>query len=265
MPILDAPVSVLLALWAPVPSSVGTALVQGPDGVHDVVAAATGPAASGWDGSGAAGWDAHKAPGRVTTAVDLASWLEAARPFRRCAAVLPSPADPVPGLALALDEGQAVLLEGGAGSSLEGLSVLLVPRASGTSVTWAAHVLSASPAPFDASQARRDVHRATEEAIEALVALDLARERPQMAEALTDLVTAVLDPRLLPPSLPARQRDLLERSLRLLGICELALEDDGAAATASQGLARSRVLRRLGAVARHGVAAATETWGAHQG
>ncbi|MCL3777584.1 MULTISPECIES: hypothetical protein [unclassified Actinomyces] len=263
MPLLDLPVSVLLALWAPVPSSVGTALVQGPDGAHDVVPVPTGsPGSVGLAASTASGWDGA---GGGTTAVGLPAWLEAARPLHRCAAVLPSPADPVPGLALALEEGEAVLLEGGAGSSLEGRSVLLVPRASGTSVTWAAHVLGSSPAPFDASQARRDVHRATEEAIEALVALDLARERPDLAEVLTDLVTAVLDPGLLPPWLDARRRDLLERSLRLSGICELALADDGAAATASQGLARSRVLRRLGAVARHGVAAATETWGPRQG
>lgn len=255
MPFHDVPVSVLLSLWAPVPSSVGTVLVQGGDGAHDVVVGSTGSAAR---------WDGHDAPGGVTT-TDLRSWLESARPFRRCAAVLPSPADPLPGLALALDEGEAVLLEGGEGSSLEGRSILLVPRASGTSVTWVAHVLGSSPAPFDASQARRDVHLATEEATQTLVALDLARERPELAEALTDLVTAVVDPRLLPPSLAVRQRDLLERSLRLLSICELALEDDGAAATASQGLARSRVLRRLGTVARRGVAAATETWGPRRG
>ncbi|MGK2348034.1 hypothetical protein [Actinomyces sp. W5033] len=249
MPVLDLPVSVLLALWAPVPSSAGTALVQGPDGAHDVVRPTTTP-----------GWEVPEATGGASPSVELAAWFQAAHPLRRCAAVLPSPADPLPGLALALEEGEAVLLEGGAGSRLEGRSVLLVPRASGTSVTWVEHALGTCPAPFDASQARRDVHLATEQAIEVLVSLDLARERPELAQVLTDLVTAVLDPRLLPPGLEPRRRDLLERSLRLVGICQLALEDDGAAATASQGLARSRVLRRLGTVARHGVAAATETW-----
>ena len=106
------------------------------------------------------------------------------------------------------------------------------------------------------------MHSATEEAIDSLVELDLARERPEMADALNDLLTAVVDPRLIPPWLPARNRELLERSLRLAGVCELALDDDGAATTALQAQRRSGVLRPLLAVARHGAAAATEWWAA---
>ncbi len=246
---LDLPVSVLLALWAPLPSSFGWRVVEGPDGAHDVVDG----------GDGRAGSPSHESA--PAGAVPLSRWLEAARPLYRCAAVLPCPADPLPGLALALEVGEAVLLEGGPGSAIEGRNVLLVPGGSGTSVTWRAHPLACRPGSFDATQSRRDVHAATEEAIETLVSLDLARERPELAEVLTDLVTAVADPRLLPPSLDGRRRDLLERSLRLAAICELALEDDGAAATARAAGRRHEVLRRLLVTARRGVSAATQTWG----
>ena len=65
----------------------------------------------------------------------------------------------------------------------------------------------------------------------------------------------------MPPSLDARRRDLLERSLRLAAVCELALDDDGAAASAREAGRRHEVLRRLLVTARRGASAATETWG----
>ena len=34
---LNPPVSIMLALWAPSPSSHGLSLVEGPDGAHDVI------------------------------------------------------------------------------------------------------------------------------------------------------------------------------------------------------------------------------------
>ena len=34
---LNPPVSIVLALWAPSPSSRGLSLVEGPDGAHDVI------------------------------------------------------------------------------------------------------------------------------------------------------------------------------------------------------------------------------------
>ena len=282
---LDLPVSVLLALWAPVPSSFGLTVVQGPDAIHEV---------------------ADEGPGGVGV-LSLGSWLAQAGPLRRCAAVLPSPGHPLPGLSSVLEAGEGVLIEVGLTSSsdtpagvgesedlgrLAGLSgptdlgrravpggradlsgpahlggpaglrkILLVPHPSGASVRWRAEEISAVVPPFDASHARRATHQATEEAIAALTELDLARERPDLAEELTDLVTAVLDPRLVPPRLDPRRRDLLERALRLAAICELALSDDGAAATLAQAERRRQVLRPLLEVARQSVAAATESWG----
>lgn len=236
---LELPVSVMLALWAPVPSSYGLAAVQGPDGVHEVVDHVPG------------GW------GRLP----LTDWFSRARPLARCAAVLPTPADPLPGLAAALDAGQGVLLETAPGPGSGARRLLLVPEDSGTSVRWLVSDVPAPVPPFDAGHARREVHRATEEAIAALTELDLARERPELADALTDLVTAVLDPRLTPPSLDERHRTLLERALRLRGICEVALEDDGAAASAAHAASRRAVLTPLLDVARRAISAATETWG----
>ena len=234
---LNPPVSIMLALWAPSPSSRGLSLVEGVDGAHDVIDSIVDGIAGAPSGSGRVG---------------LEQWLTAARPLSRVSAVLPSPAGGTWGLLPDIEEG--VMLEGAAGR------VLLVPEDSGTSVSWHAELLSSPLPPLDAAHARRQVHAATEEAIEALIELDLARERPEMADALNDLLTAVMDPRLVPPWLARRDRELLERSLRLAGMCELALDDDGAATTALQAQRRADVLRPLLAVARHGAAAATEWW-----
>lgn len=243
---LDLHPSILLALWLPVPSSRGAAVVEGADGAHTVL----DPALDG--------------------ETPLLDWMTLLGRPGRVAAVLPSPSDPLPGLGSALDAGEAVLVQtAGESSALSAFrrTCLLVPEASGTSGVWRVvdqTTQSGEPAaavpPFDAAHARAQVHAAMEEAIEALTELDLARERPELADDLTDLITAVADPRLLPPGLDQRRRELLERSLRLLGICEIALDDDGAAATALQAERRARVLRPLRDTARRGVAAATDWW-----
>lgn len=240
---LNPPVSIVLALWAPSPSSHGMSLVEGPDGVHDVI----GSTVTGGPDTPTGTADD---PGRV----GLAQWLTSVRPLSRVSAVLPSPAGGTGTWGLLPDIEEGVVLEGAAGR------VLLAPEDSGTSVTWHAEPMAGPLPPLDAAHARRQVHAATEEAIEALVELDLARERPELADALNDLLTAVVDPRLIPSWLERRDRELLERSLRLAGMCELALDDDGAATTALQARRRADVLRPLLAVARHGAAAATEWW-----
>ncbi|QKD79610.1 MULTISPECIES: hypothetical protein [Actinomyces] len=242
---LDLRPSILLALWLPVPSSRGAAVVEGADGAHAV------------------------ADPEFGGQVPLLEWMTLAGRPERVAAVLPSPSDPLPGLGSALDAGEAVLLRtaAGRGGPHGARTRLLIPEPSGTSAVWRLVELGTGPAgpgeavpPFDAAHARAQVHAATEEAIAALTELDLARERPELADDLTDLITAVADPRLLPPGMDQRRRELLERSLRLLGICEIALADDGAAATALQAERRARVLRPLRDTARHGVAAATDWW-----
>ena len=103
---LELPLSVVLALWAPLPSSRGPALVQGPDGAHEVRT------------------DADR------EGVGLQEWLDSARPLRRVVAALASSADGVLARDRAAQAGQAVVMEGAAGAHL------LVPEETGTNVIW---------------------------------------------------------------------------------------------------------------------------------
>ena len=73
---LNPPVSIMLALWAPSPSSRGLSLVEGVDGAHDVIDSIVDGIAGAPSGSGRVG---------------LEQWLTAARPLSRVSAVLPSP------------------------------------------------------------------------------------------------------------------------------------------------------------------------------
>jgi len=148
---LNPPASIVLALWAPVPSSHGLSLLQGADGVHDVVGS-TVPKALG------ASTGATTGPGRV----GLEHWLTDARPLTRVTAVLPSPAGSTGTWGILPDVEEGVVIEGALGR------VLLVPEESGTSMTWHADPVTAPLPPLDAAHARRQVHAATEEAIDAL-------------------------------------------------------------------------------------------------
>lgn len=228
----NPPLAVMLALWAASPSSRGMAVLQGEGFTHE----------------------AHLPTGESRP---LEALLNSLRPLRRVVALLPSPAAPVVASATAMAAGQAVLVSGQ-------VSMLLVPSYlpdhGGAATTWLVEEVVAPVPQLSASQARREVQAAMTAAVDALVTMDLAQERPELADTLNDLVTAVLPPSLLPPHLSERNRTLLERSLRLAGLCELALADDGAASTASQARSRTRVLRPLLDTARRGVMAATDWW-----
>ena len=141
---LNPPVSIVLALWAPSPSSHGTSLVEGPDGAHDVI----GSTVTGGPDTPTGTADD---PGRV----GLAQWLTSARPLSRVSAVLPSPASGTGTWGLLPDIEEGVVLEGAAGR------VLLAPEDSGTSVTWHAEPMAGPLPPLDAAHARRQVHAAT--------------------------------------------------------------------------------------------------------
>ena len=113
---LNPPVSIVLALWAPSPSSHGMSLVEGPDGAHDVI----GNVVTGGSDTPTAAADDDS--GRVS----LEQWLASARPLSRVSAVLPSPAGGTGTWGLLPDIEEGVVLEGPAGR------VLLVPEDSGT-------------------------------------------------------------------------------------------------------------------------------------
>jgi hypothetical protein len=168
---------------------------------------------------------------------------------------LPAPGDPV-GIGgpaafstAALDAGEAVV----AGE------IGLVPRRVGPAVEWTAYV-AARRQLDDVGEADRGLRRALQETATALVALDVARWRPDAADALMDLHHP---PRLVPPpGTPARCADLAARSLHARSIVELALEDEGGAVSAAEASARRAALQPLGAAARRGLVAACspEVW-----
>jgi hypothetical protein len=135
----------------------------------------------------------------------------------------------------------------------------LVPRRVGAAVEWTAY--AASPRQLvDVGEADRGLRRALQESAASLASLDVARWRPEVADALMDLHRP---PRLVPPrGTPARCVDLAARSLHARAIVDLALEDEGGAISAPEISARRAALQPLGAAARRGLVAACspEVW-----
>jgi hypothetical protein len=135
----------------------------------------------------------------------------------------------------------------------------LVPHRVGRAVEWTAY--AAAPRQLtDVGEADRALRRALQESAATLAGLDIARWRPEAADALMDLHHP---PRLAPPSgTPSRCVDLAARALQAQAIVDLALEDDGGAVSAAEAQARRAALQPLGAAARRGLVAACspEVW-----
>jgi hypothetical protein len=172
--------------------------------------------------------------------------------------VLPAAGDPrgLPGpgafstAALAAGEGAVC---GGAG---------LVPaverRVSGSGEVWHTvlwHVVPLPEAPrpaevLDVAEAEHDLLDALRTATDSLLDLDVARWRPELGEALTDLrrPSARSD---LPPGYDSRAHRLLHRAELVARIVTLAGEDaPGAAVNAHEAVARDAALRPLATAAR---------------
>lgn len=173
---------------------------------------------------------------------------------RALSLALPVPGDPL-GLAgprefteAALEMGEAVVCEG------SGLG--LVPHVIGAGVQW--QVYDANPAvPEVFGDASLELAHTLQEVIDALAGLDVARWRPEVAEALIDLRavgSGTHDG--LPPGYAPRAEELAARARRCLLVCELALADDGGSATAHEADSRRRALRRLDHAARRALLAA---------
>jgi hypothetical protein len=176
---------------------------------------------------------------------------------RSAGLALPAPGDPV-GLggprafnATALDAGEAVVLEGA------GLG--LVPHRAGAGVVWQA--LPAERRQLtDLGEADRGLRVGLSQTADTLAALDVARWRPEVADALLDLRhRPTYD---APAGTPPRAVDLAGRAVQAIGIVELALEDHGAAVTASEVMRREDALRPLEAAGRRALVAACspEVW-----
>jgi hypothetical protein len=168
---------------------------------------------------------------------------------------LPQPGDPVgiggpPDFSTAALDAEEAVVAGEVG---------LVPRRVGGAVEWTAY--AASPRQLtDVGEADRRLRLALQESASALAGLDIARWRPEAADALINLHRP---PRLAPPpGTPERCVDLAARALQAAAIVDLALEDDGGAVSAAEVQARRAALQPLGAAARRGLVAACspEVW-----
>jgi hypothetical protein len=146
----------------------------------------------------------------------------------------------------ATDVGEAVLLVG------SGLG--LVPHRVGAGVQWQAHPaedLAQVPDPTEADQLLR---RTLLESGEQLADLDVARWRPEVADALMELRRG--GDLTVPPVMVARNVRLVTLATRCRAVVDLALEDDGAAVTAGEADARRRALLPLDQAARRALVAA---------
>lgn len=185
--------------------------------------------------------------------------------------VLPAPGDPTglpgpgPFTSAALAAGEGVL-----GLREDATAVGLVPTVTvhgtpldGTTTTtcWTAFGLAHVgpwPGPF-LPEAEHDLRRGVLEVAAALRDLDVARWRPELADALHDLRAQARrrgSDDDLPAAFPPRARELLARSRQLDGVLALAAQDAGSALDTRQALAREGHLRDLARLVRRARVAA---------
>jgi hypothetical protein len=253
--LLALPRSVLLALWV---EGVGTgsgplqralAAVQGDDEPHTV----TPPDDATPTGEGLGGL--------------IGAWASGPRDV---AAVLPAPGDlagvPAKISTDAVAAGECVLVRTSAGSfaavpEVETFGSVLEPghlvRWDVTEVPdWRTVLLGSLGSLADAE---RGLRLALISATEALASLDVARWRPDAAEAIAALRsdTALQWP--VPPDLDGRRVRVLALAARLRAIVTLATADDGGAVNLWQADQRSTALREVDRAARRAMSAATAT------
>ncbi len=185
---------------------------------------------------------------------------------------LPAPGDagglpgPAAFTAEAVDAGEAVLVEGEL-LLADGVGRLgLVPELTlfgsahepGTHVLWRSEPVWSPRAPDGTtlSDAERQLRVGLAEATAVLAGLDVARWRDDAADRITSVRDGALGLRELPPGTPARAARVAASAARVRAIVELASEDDGAAVSSGEALARARSLREVDASARRALAAA---------
>lgn len=145
----------------------------------------------------------------------------------------------------AVDAGEAVVMLGAA--------LGWVPRVVGRAVEWDAFAVDRRPPP-DVGDADRGLRAAVLATADELARLDVARWRPEVADALHDLRAG--EPVAAPPGVPARCLDLAARAVHLGAVVDLALADDGAAVSAAEIAARREALLPLERAVRHALTAA---------
>ncbi|CAM3874835.1 hypothetical protein [Nocardioides zeicaulis] len=149
----------------------------------------------------------------------------------------------------ALEAGQAVVVG----------DVGLVPDEVGETVQWRVHQAARRQLP-DVGEADRALREALVVTAGALADLDVARWRPEAADALSNLHhRPELD---APLGTPARCVELAARGMQAWAIVDLALVDDGGALSSHEVERRRDLLAPLGRAARRAVVAACspEVW-----
>lgn len=251
--LLALPRSVLLALWLEGVGSAAAPLQDALDAVQDEDEPHTvmGPP------------DFGPAGGHLADLI--AAW--ATGPRQVCAA-LPVPGDVtgVPAVisAEAVGAGEAVLVRCGERSwaavpQIVGFGSVYEP---GHLVTWVVHEVpdwrpTLTGASGTVAQAEQDLRQGLLAATAALAALDVARWRPEAAQAIVALRS---DGELgwdLPPGVEQRRLRVLVTAARLRAIVSLAVSDDGGAVNLWQADQRSAALREVDRSARHAMVAAT--------
>ncbi|MEH3075988.1 MAG: hypothetical protein PGN11_13370 [Quadrisphaera sp.] len=271
---LHLPRSARLAAWGTAvlngraAPGTGIAAITGSDEPHDVTG---GDPLPGW---GAAGRTSSGSAPDDVGAVALAQLFAglATAGARSLRVALPAPGDPagLPGpagfSAEAVEAGEAVLVDDEL-LLVDGVGrVGLVPEVSwfgsawepGADVTWRVFPTWSPKAPDGTTlaDADRSLRAGLTEATRVLAGLDVARWRDDAADRITAVREGALATSELPPGCPDRAVRVVASAARVRAIVELATEDDGAAVSSSEALARARSLREVDGVARRALAVA---------
>lgn len=201
-----------------------------------------------------AGDAAHDVTGLADDALPLErAWLALRRNgAARATLALPVPGDPT-GLAgppgfneAAIDATEAVVVDGA--------GVGFVPTVVGRGVFWGAYDATAPLSSTSLAEAERQLREQLVVTGRELAELDVARWRPEFADALSDLRAA--RDGVLPPGYGERAQRVSALAVRCRRICDLALDDDGGALGIDDAAARRRTTLELQRAARHAVVAA---------
>jgi hypothetical protein len=182
----------------------------------------------------------------------LALGLLRAEGGRRATLALPVPGDPL-GLA-GPGSFNAEVVSAGEGVLVHGAGLGLVPHRAGAGVQWACEPATEAVQLPDLSEADTGLRRTVSETADRLAQLDVARWRPEVADALLELRRE--SELALPHAMSPRAVRLAAFAHRCRAVVELALEDEGGAVTAREADDRRQALLPLDHAARRGLVAA---------